>query len=110
MSIRFYRQNKVWVPVIFETGKELVYLESAHISTGGHCGINKMSKFLIARCFWEAMSIDIMEYISQCDRCQKSRVNKLQKGSEDFHQIPVPSKVWSQVAIDIMTMKKVDDY
>ena len=56
------------------------------------------------------MSEDIVDYIYKCDRCQKSRINKLQKGSEDLHPIPVPRKVWSQVGIDIMTMKKVEEY
>ena len=56
------------------------------------------------------MPEDVVDYISKCDRCQKSRINKLQKGSEDLHPIPVPIKVWSQVGIDIMTMKKVGEY
>ena len=86
--------------------KEL--LESAHVNDGGHCGINRSRKILTARCFWEGMSEDVVDYISKCDRCQKSRINKLQKGSEDLHPIPVPRKVWSQVGIDIMTMKKVE--
>ena len=72
--------------------------------------INRSRKILTARCFWEGMSEDIVDYISKCDRCQKSRINKLQKGSEDLHPIPVPRKVWSQVWIDIMTMKKVGEY
>ena len=56
------------------------------------------------------MSKDIKKFIEQCDRCQKSRVNKLMKGSEDLHPIPVPCKVWGQVGIDIMSMKEVDEY
>ena len=50
-----------------------------------------------------------MDYVLKCDRCQKSRINKLQKGSEDLHPIPIPRKVWSQVGIDIMTMKRVGE-
>ena len=85
-------------------------MESAQVNDGGHCGINRSRKILTARCFWEGMSEDIVDYISKCDRCQKRRINKLQKGSEDLHPIPVPRKVWSQVGIDIMTMKKVGEY
>ena len=80
------------------------------MNDGGHCGINRSRKILTARCFWEGMSEDVVDYISKCDRCQKSRINKLQKGSKDLHPIPVPRKVWSQVGIDIMTMKKVGEY
>ena len=85
-------------------------MESAHISSGGHCRINRSQKILTARCFWEGMWEDIKDYVSKCDQCQKSRINKLQKGSEDLHPIPVPRKVWSQVGIDIMTMKRVGEY
>ena len=56
------------------------------------------------------MCKDIKDYVSKCDRCQKSRINKLQKGSEDLHPTPIPRKVWSQVGIDIMTMKRVGEY
>ena len=85
-------------------------MESAHISSGGQCGINRSRKILPACCFWEGMCEDIKDYVSKCDRCQKSRINKLQKGSEDLHPIPIPRKVWSQVGIDIMTMKTVGKY
>ena len=80
------------------------------MNDGGHCGINRSRKILTARCFWEGMFEDVVDYISKCDRCQKSRINKLQKGSEDLHPIPIPRKVWSQVGIDIMMMKKVGEY
>ena len=85
-------------------------MESAHVNDGGHCGINRSRKILTAQYFWEGMTKDIVDYISKCDRCQKSRINKLQKGSEDLHPIPIPRKVWSQVGIDIITMKKVGEY
>ena len=99
-----------WVPIIVDYGKQKELMESAHVHSGGHCGINISRKILSVRCFWEGMAEDIVDYILKCDRCQKSRINKLQKGSEDLHPIPVPRKVWSQVGIDIMTMKKVGEY
>ena len=85
-------------------------MESADVSSGGHCGINRSRKILTACCFWEGMCENIKDYVSKCDRCQKSRINKLQKGSEDLHPIPIPIKVFSQVGIDIMTMKRVGKY
>ena len=102
--------SNAWVPIIVDHGMQKELLESAHLNDGGHCGINRSRKILTARCFWEGMSEDVVDYISKCDRCQKSRINKLQKGSEDLHPIPVPRKVWSQVGIDIMTMKMVGEY
>ena len=56
------------------------------------------------------MTNDIKKFIGECDRCQKSRVNKLMKGTKDLHPIPVPRKVWSQVGVDIMSMKEVDGF
>ena len=85
-------------------------IESAHIVGGGHCGVTKTRKLLTPRCFWENMTNDVKKFIGECDRCQKSRVNKLMKGTEDLHPIPVPRKVWSQVGVDIMSMKEVDGF
>ena len=56
------------------------------------------------------MCKDIKDYVSKYDQCQKSRINKLKKGSEDLHPIPIPRKVLSQAGIDIMTMKRVGKY
>ena len=85
-------------------------IATAHEVTGGHCGVTKTRKSLTSRCYWEQMTVDVKEFIKNCDRCQRSRPNKLMKGSDDLHPIPVPSKVWCQVGIDIMTMKTVDGY
>ena len=37
-------------------------------------------------------------------------MNKLMKGLEDLHPIPVLCKVWAQVDVDIMSMKEVDRF
>ena len=85
-------------------------IATAHEVTGGHCGVTKTRKSLTSCCYWEQMTVDVKEFIKNCDRCQRSRPNKLMKGSDDLHPIPVPSKVWCQVGVDIMTMKTVDGY
>ena len=99
-----------WVPVVTDPLTQLELIDSAHVVSGGHCGLTKTHKLLTPRCYWETMSKDVKKFVEECDRCQKSRVNKLMKGSEDLHPIPVPCKVWVQVGIDIMSMKEVDGY
>ena len=56
------------------------------------------------------MSKDVRKYVGDCERCQKGRINKLMKGTDDLHPIPVPTKVWAQVGVDIMSMKEVDGF
>ena len=96
-----------WVPVVTDPVQKLELIQSAHIINGG---VTKMRKLLTPRCYWENLSSNVKKYIEDSDRCQKSRLNKLMKGSEDLNPIPVPCKVWAQVGIDIMSMKEVDGF
>ena len=54
------------------------------------------------------LSEEFRSFVSKCDRCQKSCVNKVQKGSEDFHPISMPYNVRNHVWNNIMTVKQVD--
>ena len=102
--------SSAWITVITDPVEKIGLIRSAHIEVGGHCGVTKTHRGLTSRCFWEGMSKDVRKYVGDCERCQKSRINKLMKSTEDLHPIPVPTKVWAQVRVDIMSMKEVDGF
>ena len=77
---------------------------------GGHLGMNKTMKKLTERFFWETMTEDTRNFIRTCRRCQQVNTSYLNKGKQELHNIPVPSRIFSQVGIDIMHMPEVDGY
>ena len=72
-------------------------------------GINKTMKKLIARYFWDTMTINTRNFIRSCHKCQKVNFSFINKGKQELHNIPVPSQVFSQIGIDIMHMPESPD-
>ena len=51
--------------------------------------------------WWKGLNRDVDQYCRRCDVCQ--RVNAKVEGKKaELHPIPVPSKVWSQIGIDLI--------
>ena len=70
-------------------------------TTGGHFGRDKTYGKIAERYYWYAMKKDVTNYIKRCKKCFATNP-KMSKESEPLHPIPVPSKVWSLVGIDII--------
>ncbi|XP_065675438.1 uncharacterized protein LOC136091655 [Hydra vulgaris] len=51
------------------------------------------------------MNKDIRNYVATCVSCQKSNL-KMKKVSPELHSIPVPTKVWHQVGVDLCSLPK----
>ena len=70
-------------------------------TTGGHFGRDKTYAKISERYQWNGMKKDITEYIQRCKKC--FAVNpKMKKDSPPLHPIPVPTKAWSLVGLDII--------
>ena len=62
-------------------------------SLGAHIGIAKTRKKISAKYFWRGFNEDVAKFVSECDRCQRSKTSKLNKNHEEMHPIYVESKV-----------------
>lgn len=69
--------------------------------SGGHLGRDKLMKKLHDRYWWKGMKEDALNYIKTCDKCSRFNV-KSRLEAPPLHPIPVPSKVWSLVTIDLI--------
>ena len=77
---------------------------------GGHLGMNKTMKKLTARFYWETITEDTQNFIRTCKKCQAVNFSFSNKGKQELQNIPVPSRIFAQVGIDIMHMPEVDGY
>lgn len=66
---------------------------------GGHSGINKTKKSISSRFYWPNMTVDIEQWIKECDTCQKEQP-ALQISSE-LKPIKV-EEVWELLGVDLM--------
>ena len=53
---------------------------------------------------------DVEYYIQHCDRCQWRKSISIQKAHAKLINVPVPTKVWYQISIDLMQMSKCRGY
>jgi len=68
---------------------------------GGHLGRDKTLQKVADNYFWVGMKKDVSNFVKACDKC--CRVNPVNiKTAPPLNPIPVPSKVWSLVGIDIV--------
>ena len=65
----------------------------------GHLGRDKTVQKICSRFYWgHQMHKEIINFIKQCDRCQRNN-DVLVKPHSALHPIPVPPEVWRQVCI-----------
>ncbi|XP_071842970.1 uncharacterized protein [Apostichopus japonicus] len=67
---------------------------------GGHFGRDKTLEKVTSRYYWRGLANDVLEYVKQCEACQKSN-NTFDKKVAKLHPIPVTS-VWHQVGVDMI--------
>ena len=75
-------------------------------STGGHFGYNRTRELLTRRYYWKGMCEEIRDFISRCDRCQRKKLLKIQKARAQLRNVPVPKKIFGQIAIDLLQMSE----
>ncbi|GAU25204.1 hypothetical protein TSUD_151040 [Trifolium subterraneum] len=69
---------------------------------GGHAGITRTVARVKAQFYWSDMKKDIVEYVQNCEICQKAKTaNTLPAGL--LQPLPIPSQVWEDVAMDFIT-------
>ncbi|KAG5280667.1 hypothetical protein AALO_G00062660 [Alosa alosa] len=75
-----------------------LFIEFHDSPLGGHGGIVRTLKAMCSRFYWHGMSVDIEQWILECDKCQK--VGKPLTSVQPLQCIKV-SAVWELVGIDL---------
>ena len=56
------------------------------------------------------MCKEIRDFISRCDHCQWKKLLKIQKTRAQLCNIPIPKKVFGQIAIDLLQMSETQGF
>jgi len=76
---------------------------------GGHIGRDKtLLKLLDADVWWPGMNFDVREFVKTCEKCQRGN-SKFNKAAPTMQSIPIPSKVWSQIGVDLCCLPKTTE-
>ncbi|XP_049333179.1 gypsy retrotransposon integrase-like protein 1 [Astyanax mexicanus] len=76
----------------------LLFQEFHSSPMGGHSGILKTRTAMCSRFYWHGMSIDIDNWVLECDKCQK--IGKPLTAAQPLQCIKV-SAVWELIGIDL---------
>ncbi|GFO21393.1 Gag-Pol fusion protein [Plakobranchus ocellatus] len=103
-SLRVIRDEKEREEIVSDTHTGLGDSAKSKAS-GGHFGFDKTEEKIASRVWWPSIRKDVRTYIKACDHCQH-RVARLQKRSEQLHQVEISPHPWSQIGVDICSMPK----
>jgi len=98
-----YHGNKIVVPPTTRDGK--LHLRTALIREAhepaifAHGGQNKTLRALQTTYYWKGMNQDVRRYVRNCAECCRNKT-KHDKTPGLLHPLPVPNRVWEQVAVD----------
>ena len=105
-----------WTEVIISRTKQKYIVEFTHsgsnsddvdyIATihGGHLGINKTTEKISSRYYWPNIKEDVTSFIHACNKCQRVNKSMLMKTHIELHLILIPTKIFSQVGINLMSL------
>ena len=111
-----------WAEVITSRTKQKYIVESTHsgsnsedvdyIATiqGGHLGINKTKEKISSRYYWPNIKEDVTSFIHTCEKCQRVNKSTLMKTHIELHLISIPTKIFSQVGIDLMSLTESEGF
>ena len=77
-------------------------------NTGGHIGVNKTAEKISSRYYWPNITCGVRQFCRTCHTCQMKKHIAIKKTSTKMHPIPDPTKVMSQIGIDLMHMGKTN--
>ena len=78
-------------------------------SMGGHVGRDKtIQKLVDANMWWPRMNIDARHVVKTCAQCQRGNT-RFDKAATKLHPIPIPSKVWYQIGVDLCSLPHTDE-
>ena len=77
---------------------------------GGHFGVSRIQNKLCGKYFWPTMVEDVKYYMKTCKHCQRMNISSLLKPKLSLKPIPVPSKIFAQIGMDLIHMNRCRGY
>ena len=77
---------------------------------GGHLGINKTTEKISSRYYWPNIKEDVTSFIHTCEKCQRVNKSMLMKTHIELHLISIPTKIFSQVGINLMSLTESEGF
>lgn len=77
-------------------------IEPSMQATSGHPGRDKMFSTLRNRYYMPMLRQRIEMLLKYCERCQFTKTRKLEKIIEPMKPVPVPSRCWAKIGIDLI--------
>lgn len=68
---------------------------------GGHLGFRKTLEIIRRRYWWKGMRKDILDYVSSCDVCQKSKKSRKPPAGK-LMPLPIPERNWQHITMDFV--------
>jgi hypothetical protein len=93
--------QRLVVPDNWELKKEII--DEGHLSKFSiHPGSSKMYQDLKETFWWSNMKVDVANYVSECDTCQRIKASHL-KPSGTLQPLPIPSWKWDGISMDFVS-------
>ncbi len=93
--------QRIYVPSAGNLRNRLLY-EHHDSQTAGHLGVDKTLTALAAQFWWPQFTDSVRSYVRSCDSCQRNKSSdQAQIGL--LQPIPLASRRWSQVTMDLIT-------
>ena len=81
--------------------REKVMFESHAPPYAGHRGIQATLKGIETYFYWPTMKVDIQDYVSKCETCQKTKYDR-GKQSGLLQPLPIPNSPWESISMDFI--------
>ena len=100
-----------WALVVVKKYEQNRLIKEMHEGPGGgHFGVSHIQNKLCRKYFWPTMVEDIKYYVKTCKKCQRMNRSSLLKPKLSLKSIPVPSKIFAQIGMDLIHMNRCRGY
>ena len=93
--------DKLVIPDAFGL-RQVIMCEMHDSPYRGHIGIKKTQKAIELLYSWPTLAADVESYVKHCPSCQRMKSTN-QKPAGFLQPLPIPSKRWGSVSMDIIT-------
>ena len=94
-----------WTLVVVKKYEQNRLIKEMHEGPGGgHFRVSHIQNKLCGKYFWPTMVEDIKYYVKTYKKCQRMKRLSLLKPKLSLKPIPVPSKIFAQIGMDLIHM------